>query len=507
MFLLSSTLVLAGLVGLQAWHPSTAAAAGGPTAVDDVLHLQANGSYASTAIGYLANDVPGSSYRLLTDFPDDQPNGLKPSADHRTVTFPDGAELTMTGEIPHMEFSWLHPGTFVARYRNVDDDGAASEALVTIVVGPGGGAVLQLKQGHQASVDVLAGDVPGYNADGTPGTLDKTSVHFDKSSGGGYATTVSSDGRTLTDPVRGVFHASSTTGVVTFDPEKTYRGGGNEHVSYVARDTTRAADGTVQHHSYRGNIALWVTTIDPRPVTDAGITVHHASLTLPGVTNDLPGDPSVPLRPELTVFSTTSVNPDGSIYYDHGRGLKVVGTGWWTIDPAGTITFTPVASYSGQVPDVYYQVTDASGTTGGAAVQVYVAPGPAAQADLATTPRDVDVVLDAPKNDTPGQNADLTAGSMDRTSVHFPADGQPSGAVLSRYDRTLSVPGQGVYTADAKTGKITFDPASGFAGKAGPITYSVRDTVHRTDGRVVHNLTEATATVTVSATTRAAAGR
>ena len=500
--LLALAVALAGLAGLQTWHPASAAAATGPVAVDDVVHLQANGYYDLANIPYLANDSTTSGTLDVrgTTFPDDQPAGGTVAADHLSVDFGALGQLSFNSEFARMQLGYGNrPGTVAARYRIVDSAGATSDALITIVIGPGGYGLLQLKQGRTTTADVLAGDVPGNNADGTPGTIDTTSVHFTVSSGH-LGATVSADGRTLTDPGRGVFRASPTTGVVTFDPEDTYRGGGGDHVSYVAQDTTRAADGTVEHHSYRGRLDIWVSTIDPRPVTDSGTTVHHASLTLPGVTNDLPGDPSVPLRPELTVF-TRQGNPSGSTLYDHGHGLKVADAGWWTIDPAGTITFTPIAGYAGQAPTVFYQVTDANGTTGYGSVQVYVASGPAAEADAATTPQNVDVVLDVPKNDTPGDNADRTPGSLDRTSVRFTADGQPGDAVLSRSDRTLTVPDQGVYTADATSGKITFDPAPTFVGKASPVTYGVRDTVRRTDGRVVHNLATATAGVSVSAVT------
>lgn len=491
---------LALVVGLTL-VPGRASAATGLVAVDDLFHIQAQGYGNANIVPYLANDQSdhGLDFRAI-NFPDDQPDGLTPAADHRSVRFDGLGTLSMTpGEFPHMEFfSDGGPGTGRARYQLVDADGQTSEAVVTVVVGPGGGAVARFRQGQQTKVDVLADDIPGLNADGTPGTIDATSVHFTVSSGG-PGSTVSADGRTLTDPVRGVFQADPATGVVTIKPLRSYRGGSGEHVSYVARDTTRTADGTIEHHSYRGTIALWVTAISPQVVYDEpALTPYHASVTLPGASDDRAGDPSVPLRRDLTVFMTAGqVFPDGASLYDHGRGLRVAEQGWWTVDATGRITFSPMVGFSGQATSVVYRVQDADGNTADGVEQAWVAPGPEGEDDVATTRPRTSVAVDVLANDTPGTSASPEPGSLNHDSVHFPATGQPTGATLSTYDRVLTVPGQGVYTADRTTGVVTFAPAAALTGKATPVTYTAWDTVHRLDGRAVHNPITATLTVQV----------
>ncbi|MGI3783126.1 MAG: Ig-like domain-containing protein [Janthinobacterium lividum] len=539
--------VTAGLVGLQLWQPvpadaltpnappSTAsatpdpastsatpspastsatssptrvtakAAVAGPVAVDDYLHLQAFGYANAHDVAYAANDQAGAAPLRLasTTFPNDQPQGVA-GADHQSVSFDDLGIIDMLSPSSRMQFyGFGQPGTAVARYRIVDANGASSEALVTVVVGPGGGADLAVRQDHPGSVDVLVGDIPGYDADGTPGTIDQTSVHFTPSSGS-LGSTVSGDGRTLTDPVRGVFTADPKTGVVTFVPKNTYRASQvpfvDDYISYVARDTTRAADGSVEHHSYRGRLLLHVDVVDPQPVDDLRYTPHHASVTLPGVTDDLPGDPTAPLRLDLTVFVLDFL-PTGSTLYDHGRGLKVPGQGWWTIDAGGTITFTPVAAWVGEASTVSYRLFDANGGTAVGQEEVHVQPGPSAKADAATTAQNVTVGVDAPANDTPGTSADGNPGVIDRATVRFSADGQPAGATLSASDRALTVPGQGVYTIDPTTGVVAFDPETPFVGTASPVAYSERDTVRRRDGRLVHNLTSSTVTLTVTPVT------
>ena len=473
----------------------------GPTAVDDVLRLQALPYISYNNVPFAANDQAGAAPLKLasTTFPDSQPGGGTVSADHQLIGFGDLGFLHMLPPSNRMEwYGFGPPGTAVARYRVVDANGATADALVTVVIGPGGSPhYLAVRQSFEATLDELAYDIPGRNADATPGAIDRTSVHFTASSGG-PGSTVSADGRTLTDPVRGVFRADPVTGVVTYDPKNTYRGWG-EYVSYVARDTTRAADGSVKHHSYRLRIYLQVTPIDPQPVQDVGSTPYRASLTLPGVTDDRPGDPTAPLRPELTVFVTSGYYlPPGSTLHDDGHGLEVAGEGSWTIDAPGTITFTPLASFSGRASVVYYQLTDVNSSTARGYEQVWVAPGPVARSDTATTAQNVDVLVDVPANDTPGKNADGKFGAIDRTTVHFASTGQPTGATLSTDDRTLTVPREGVWTVDPTTGTVGFDPDPHLSGRASPVRYTVQDTVRRTDGRLVHNLALSAVTITVT---------
>ncbi|MEZ6121023.1 MAG: Ig-like domain-containing protein [Pirellulaceae bacterium] len=50
----------------------------------------------------------------------------------------------------------------------------------------------------------------------------------------------------------------------------------------------------------------------------------------------------------------------------------------------------------------------------------------------------------------------------------------PAGATLSPDGKTLTVPGEGVYTV-LPTGEITFSPAANFSGTTTSVTYQVAD--------------------------------
>ena len=355
--------------------------------------------------------------------------------------------LSMYTPGPRMAFAAATEGTTgtaTARYRIVDGDGASSEALLTIVVLPGGEPLyLGVQEGAEAAADVLDNDFPGQNADGTTGMIDRTSVHFTTYSGG-PGSTVSGDGRTLTDPVKGVFTADPVTGVVTFHPSSTYRGASTpftyDHVSYVARDTTRAADGTLRHQSYRVPICLSVQVVDPLPVPDSGTTPYLTPLTLPGLTDDQPGAPTAPLAPEKTSFVQP---PPGSTLLDHGRRLEVPNEGSSRVDTGWTVTFTPVAGFSGFATLVTYRVWDVNGGSATGSESVVVQSGPGAGPDTVSTPQNVDVAVDVVANDVAGRSTDARRGTLDRTSVLFPTTGQPPGATTSVDRRVLTVPQEG----------------------------------------------------------------
>ncbi|MGL5927603.1 MAG: GEVED domain-containing protein, partial [Dermatophilaceae bacterium] len=90
--------------------------------------------------------------------------------------------------------------------------------------------------------------------------------------------------------------------------------------------------------------------------------------------------------------------------------------------------------------------------------------------DTASTPNDTNVTVPVLGNDVAG-----AAGPISPTSVVFPTTGQPAGATVSPDGRTLTVPGQGTYTANPTTGVVTFDPLPTFSGVATPVTYQAGD--------------------------------
>ena len=165
---------------------------------------------------------------------------------------------------------------------------------------------------------------------------------------------------------------------------------------------------------------------------DAADTPFDTPVTLPALTDDTPGR-TAPLVPDATVLTSPQAT----------NGGKTLDTpqGTWQVNPDGTVTFTPAPGYTGTTPPVEYQITDADGGTDTADLVVTVRPGPVAAPDTDTTPQDIDVTVDPLTTDTPGLQADGSAGSWDETSVVSPH-----------------------VTIDPGTGEVASDPEPQFAG-------------------------------------------
>lgn len=480
--------------------PPAARAATGPTAVDDTATVPLG---TDVRLAGATNDRAGSAavQGALTVFPTDQlaslPQGSAIDDGGRRLEVVGHGTFQVEGDGSVTFTPWTgRTGNVVVRYRIVDANGATDDGRLSVVVTAGGTRDdLLTYQDVDLAVDVLANDVPGRNADGTPGTIDRTSARFPDQQG----STVSADRRTLTTPDVGTLTLDAR-GVVTFDPDPDLVGPGLADVAvYTAQDTTKAAGGALEHHAYAATIFLGAYPNQVLPHDDFLKTPFNASLTLPGLLNDQDSNPRFVLRPELSRFFVDDPGPGGYLSPDK-RKARFPGRGTWTINADGSVLYVPPRGFVGR-DGITMFVFDDQGNRGQENLEVTVQPGPTAKPDTTTVAQNVTTAASVLVNDVPGKGGDGKAGVMDATFVRFPTDGQPTGASVSAYARTLTVPGQGVYTADRVTGAVTFDPEPAFVGQAGPVTYSAQDTVERLDGRLVHNPTSATLTVTVTPVT------
>ncbi|MEZ6121007.1 MAG: Ig-like domain-containing protein [Pirellulaceae bacterium] len=91
---------------------------------------------------------------------------------------------------------------------------------------------------------------------------------------------------------------------------------------------------------------------------------------------------------------------------------------------------------------------------------------PSATNDSPTASEDTPVTFNPLANDTD------VDGTLDGSTVVL--INPPAGATLSPDGKTLTVPGEGVYTV-LPTGEITFSPAANFSGMTTSVTYQVAD--------------------------------
>lgn len=325
-------------------------------------------------------------------------------------------------------------------------------------------------QGAPTTIGVLDNDKGGTVA---------SSVVF-PTAGQPSGATVSNGGKTLTVPGEGVYTIDPTTGAVTFTPDPAFRGTASS-VTYQVADAEGATT--------TAPITVTVNAVSPRAVNDTASTGQNTPVTVDVVGNDKPGvDNGTPLDRKSVVFPTAG-QPTGATVSDGGKKLTVPGQGVYTIDPdTGKITFAADPAFRGTASPVTYQVADVDGSTASSTVTITVdAAAPAAVADTDTTPQNTPVGVAVLGNDKPGVE---NGTPLDPTSVVFTVADQPVGATVTDGGRTLTVPGQGVYTVAPATGVVTFTPQQGYAGTASAVTYQVSDTGGQT----------ATATITITVT-------
>lgn len=416
-----------------------------------------------------------------------QPDGATVSSDGRTLTVPGQGTWTAdpsTGVVTFTPDPALRGAAAPVTYRASDQDGTPSTATVGVTVSAVGPKasddIATTGQNAPVTVDVTANDAPGVT-NGTP--VDPASVVF-PATGQPSGATVAADGRSVTVPGQGVFAADPTTGRVTFTPERGFAGDVSP-VTYQVSDAG-GLTGTA-------TIAVTVNTVAPTAKPDTATTTQGKATTVDVLADDTAGNAQTPIDPTTVTFTTPGQPADATVS-DGGRTITVPGQGVYTIDPdSGAITFTPDPALRGDATPITYAVSDTDGARSVTTLTVTVTPvGPEVGDDTATTQQNTPVPVDVTEDDRPG----VTGGTpVDPTTVEFPATGQPNGSTVADGGRTLTVPGEGTYTADPATGVVTFTPAQGFTGATSPATYQVADQGGQTGtGTLVVTVTPVTPT-------------
>lgn len=423
-------------------------------------------------VDVLANDVAGPGGVIVptaTVFTD-------PAATDggRTLVTPTGTwRVTPTGQVEFAPAEGF-TGTASTPYRITDANGQQSTATVAVTVRPGpvaGPDTASTPQNVDVSFPVLGNDTPGTGPDGSAGTFVPDSFRFIVTPGLPAGSVVGAGGLVLTVPGEGRYTFDPATREVEFDPEPQFTGTATP-VTYTVDDSFGNPASTT--------VMVTVTPISPVATGDAAKTPGGTPVIVDILANDRPGAASAPLVPGSVVFTTPGAT-------DGGKTLVVPGEGTWTVRDDGTVRFSPLPSFSGVTAAVGYTVADANGTLAPATIRVAVGSGAIAAPDAATTPQNTPVTLDILDKDLAsdlGNPCDAgetnvpvgcDTGAPVPGSVVFPSAGQPAGAVVSNGGRTITVPGEGVYTLDPGTGAATFTPVPTFTGTATSVVYEQVD--------------------------------
>lgn len=440
-----------------------------PTAVDDAATTPFNTPVTQNV---LSNDVAGPGGAIVptaTVFTDPAA-----TAGGKALVTPEGTwRVTPAGQVEFTPVDGF-TGTASTPYRIADANGQQSTATVSVTVRPGPTAnpdSASTPQNVDVSFPVLGNDVPGTKPDGTAGAFDPASLRFSVTPGLPAGSVVSAGGRVLTVPGEGVYTFDPTTRDVTFDPAPAFTGSATP-VTYTVDDSFGNPASTT--------VTVTVTSVTPIATGDAAKTPGGTPVVLDILANDRPGTTSTPLVPGSVVFTS----PDAT---DGGKTLVVPGEGTWTVRSDGTVRFAPLPTFTGVTTPIGYTVADTNGTRAPANITVTVGNGAIAAPDAETTPQNTPVTLGILTNDRAsdlGNPCDAgetnvpvgcDTGQLVPGSVVFPTAGQPAGIVVSNGGRTITVPGEGVYTVTPATGAVTFTPVPTFTGTGASVVYAATD--------------------------------
>ncbi|HEY0240407.1 MAG TPA: hypothetical protein VGC37_17385 [Friedmanniella sp.] len=355
------------------------------------------------------------------------------------------------------EFGATLPSSTVT-YRVYDMTGRSATAHLTFTALKSPAALrdeLVLDQGTSASKDVLANDNPGTAKGGGQAALDPASLRLTGvPSGGPTYASVSADGAVLTIPFVGTWKRMSD-GRLGFSPLATFAG--ESSATYAATSSNGGTETGTAH-----------ATVSPVTPTAADQTLPSTAgqpVTFPAARQAHAGRSSAPIVPAATVLVAPGVEADGKTYVD--------AAGTWTVQGDGSVRMVPAVGYAGS-SSVDYAAVDRNGTRVVATLTVAVRERPRTVPASASTPQGTAVTLAPLPRDTAGQRRDGTRASFDPTTLVLLTDGLPPGSTVTADGRTLTVPGQGVWTV-ATAGTVAFAPTASFTGATATVTYRVRD--------------------------------
>lgn len=327
-------------------------------------------------------------------------------------------------------------GSSSLSYTVNDNSGATSDpAIITITITPvndapvANGDATTTPEETTVTLNVISNDTD------IDGTINPASVDLNTSAPGIQNTNTTGAGSWSVNP----------SGVVTFTPNDNFSGSAT--LTYTVNDNEALT-------SNQATISITVVATNDPPVAnnDAATTAEDNSVSLNVVSNDT--DEEGPVKAS-TVDLNTSV---GGIQ----NSITVPGSGTFSVNGSGLVTFVPVLNFNGTV-SITYTVEDSEGATSNlATITITVTSlndAPVANNDAATTNEETPVTLNVVSNDT-----DVDDG-INPASVDLNTSSSGIQTTASTDAGTWSVNSSGI---------VSFTPALDFSGPA-TLSYTVND--------------------------------
>ena len=246
---------------------------------------------------------------------------------------------------------------------------------------------------------------------------------------------------TVTVDGEGVYKIDKMTGKVTFTPEKDFVGTPDPITVQVKNEHGKTARAT------------YTPTVTPVvPTAKSAVSTGKQGEAQTGTPEFKPGSSKVPMK------SYTLVDGKGNDV----KKVTVDGEGTYTIDPkTGKVTFVPENKFIGTAKPVTVKGYDENGTSTTTTYTPTVIPDVPTGEDVTSTGKQGEIQRGTPKF-KPGSNI---------TTID-------SYTLIDKYGKPvekITVPNEGIYTIDPKTGRVTFVPERKFVGKANGVTVQATD--------------------------------
>ena len=244
----------------------------------------------------------------------------------------------------------------------------------------------------------------------------------------------------------GTYTIDPTTGKVTFTPNKDFVG-----TPVPATVQAKDANGTPTTAKYTPTV---------KPVTPVGVNTF---------TEDIQGAPQSG-KPEFKPGKTTidgkevEVPMDDKVpaTFEDGTTTKTIpGEGTYTVDPDGTVHFTPEPQFKGKGTTMTVVRKDQNGTPVTAEYTAVVHP---------VTPEGTEVVTAGVQGKEQSGKPNFVGGKVTIDGVEKTVEiDETKPATFEDGTTTKTIPGEGTYTVDPD-GTVHFTPEKGFTGKGTELT-------------------------------------
>ena len=259
---------------------------------------------------------------------------------------------------------------------------------------------------------------------------------------------------------QGTYTLNTVTGVVTYVADAAATAGTKTAITYQVTDVTgQKATSTL------------TPTVPPSPTADneTSTGAYNTAQVIDVLTGDTAGSGATLTTSSVKLCATTSTAKASC----DRTTLEVSGEGTYAVNANGTVTFTPLPTFTGQASLVKYVVADSTTQLAEATIR----PTVGSPSTPVATPESKSVIPGATATFTTttgtGGLATAAAGfNVSLTCLITPA----SNPATCDADGVVEISGQGIYTLNTTTGVVTYvADVAVTAGTKTEITYQVTD--------------------------------